>query len=81
MVAIASIAAHALDRSYVGSVQSFDEAAGLGTIEIDDSSTFAFHCTAIADGSRTIAVGTEIICELRPGNLGVIEARAIRPRA
>jgi cold shock CspA family protein len=64
-----------------GTVASFDDAAGLGTITADDGTTFAFHCTALADGSRTIAVSTEVDFELRPARHGTYEASAITPRA
>lgn len=37
-----------------GSVESFDENAGLGTILADDGVTWPFHCVEISDGSRTI---------------------------
>ena len=38
-----------------GSVATFDDARGLGTVHADDGVVLDFHCTAIADGSRTIA--------------------------
>jgi cold shock CspA family protein len=63
-----------------GVVSSFDEAAGLGTITADDGSTFAFHCTAIADGTRTIAVNTTVEFEPKPAHRGAWEAGAITPR-
>ena len=34
------------------------DAAGLGVVRGDDGTAYPFHCTQIADGSRTIAVGT-----------------------
>ena len=45
------------DHPLTGTVTEFDDAAGLGTITSDDGTTYAFHCTAIADGTRTIANG------------------------
>ena len=63
-----------------GTVTEFDEGAGLGTITADDGATFAFHCTAIADGSRTIAVNTAVEFEPRPARHGTYEASAITPR-
>ena len=63
-----------------GVVSTFDDAAGLGTITADDGATFAFHCTAIADGTRTIAVDTKVDFELRPARHGTYEASAITPR-
>ena len=63
-----------------GVVSSFDDAAGLGTITADDGNTFAFHCTAIADGTRTIAVNTTVEFEPKPAHRGTWEAGAITPR-
>ena len=62
-----------------GSVAAFDEAVGLGEVETEDGRRIAFHCIAIADGSRTIAVGTPVEFELLP-KLGRWEATSIRPR-
>lgn len=61
-----------------GVVASFDDHAGLGEIHADDGRTVPFHCVAIADGSRTIAVGLRVRFELQP-KLGRYEAAAIRP--
>lgn len=62
-----------------GTLAAFDEAVGLGVIEAEDGRRIEFHCVAIADGSRTIAVGTPVEFELLP-KLGRYEATAIRPR-
>jgi CspA family cold shock protein len=62
-----------------GTVATFDEPRGLGTIE-SEGAIYPFHCTAIADGSRTIAEGTAVTFEVRPGGLGRWEATAIAPR-
>lgn len=43
-----------------GTVTAFDEHVGLGTVTGPDGVEFLFHCIEIADGSRTIAVGTEV---------------------
>jgi CspA family cold shock protein len=59
-----------------GTVASFDEERGLGEIE-SEGRTFAFHCTQIADGTRTIAVGTSVTFEVRPGHMGQWEAGSI----
>ena len=61
-----------------GMVAAFDEASGLGEVATDDGSRVAFHCVGIADGTRTIAVGTAVEFELLP-KLGRYEATAIRP--
>jgi CspA family cold shock protein len=59
-----------------GTVTEFDDAAGLGTVTADDGTAYPFHCTQIADGSRTIAVGTAVRFELI-ARLGRYEAAAI----
>ena len=59
-----------------GTVVEFDEPRGLGTIE-SDGTRYPFHCTAILDGTRTIAVGTEVTFEVRPAGMGRWEATAI----
>jgi cold shock CspA family protein len=38
---------------------------------------FDFHATAIADGSRRIAVGTEVSFVVTPGHRGRYEARGL----
>ena len=63
-----------------GRVSAFDEHRGLGEITTGDGNVYAFHCTAIADGTRTIAVGTDVQFDLVPGCLGRWEAAAIKPR-
>ncbi len=62
-----------------GVVAVFDEAKGLGTVTADDGRSFPFHCTQIADGSRTIAVGTAVTFEPL-ARLGEWEAGQITPR-
>ena len=42
-----------------GVVADFDDERGSGTVTADDGTSYPFHCTAIADGTRTIAVGTD----------------------
>jgi cold shock CspA family protein len=67
-----------------GLVSDFDEAAGLGTVTADDGTAYPFQCTQIADGTRTIAVGTSVAFEVRPWHRGRYEATTItslaRPR-
>ena len=67
--------------SRLGSVASFDEARGIGTVLDDDGATFAFHCTQIAGGTRTIRVGTRVRYALTPGALGEWEAAGLDERA
>ena len=61
-----------------GTVVAFDAAVGLGTVAGDDGYEHPFHCTQIADGTRTIAVGTKVRFEVWP-RLGRYEAAALRP--
>jgi hypothetical protein len=42
-------------------------------------SRFPFHCTQIADGSRTVAVGTRVTFGLLAGRAGRWEAADLRP--
>jgi cold shock CspA family protein len=60
-----------------GEVIEFDEPRGLGVVRADDGATYRFHCTAIADGTRTIGVGAVVEFELTP-RLGEYEATALR---
>lgn len=62
-----------------GEVIAFDEPRGLGTIRARDGTELAFHCTAIADGSRTIPEGAQVRYRVVPGHLGRWEATAIEP--
>jgi cold shock CspA family protein len=70
------------DRSsagrHAGRVNDYNDAAGYGTI-VDDEGEWFFHCTAIADGSRSITVGVAVDFVLTPGHLGRMEARDVRP--
>ncbi|MEZ5244700.1 MAG: hypothetical protein R2707_06375 [Acidimicrobiales bacterium] len=61
-----------------GRVTEFDDAAGYGTVADVDGQWF-FHCTEIADGTRTVEPGAEGDFVLAPGHLGRMEARDIRP--
>jgi cold shock CspA family protein len=66
--------------SHVGTVDTFDQRRGLGTVtDRADGSTFPFHATAIASGSRQIQVGTEVRFVVQPAHLGRYEARRIVP--
>lgn len=67
-----------IDAGAVGVVRAFDAAVGLGEIVADDGSVRSFHCVAIADGSRTIDVGTRVSFHLL-AKLGRYEAASIRP--
>jgi CspA family cold shock protein len=71
-------------------VVRFDEAVGLGDIEAAggageavggaaQAGRYPFHCTQIADGSRTVAVGARVSFGLLAGRAGRWEAADIRP--
>jgi len=69
----------------MGWVATYDAQRGLGTVtetgQEDDpqASSYPFHCTAIADGSRAINPGTKVVFVLVPGLAGVLEARNVTP--
>jgi hypothetical protein len=62
-----------------GRIASFDEHRGLGEVEDAEGRVIPFHCTAIADGSRTIAVGTDVAFRPVTGPVGLEEAAEVRP--
>jgi cold shock CspA family protein len=62
-----------------GRVSSFDRTRGLGTVAGDDGTSFDFHATAVADGSRIIDVGTAVTFIVAAGHRGRYEARSLVP--
>jgi cold shock CspA family protein len=62
-----------------GVVTAFDEPVGLGTVTADRGDEHPFHCTAIADGTRTIEVGARVRFEVVAGRQGRWEATDLRP--
>ena len=62
-----------------GTVVTFDEPRGYGTVSTADGRSYWFHCTQIADGSRTIAPGTEVSFEVVAGRRGRWEAVRLTP--
>lgn len=60
-----------------GTVTAFDEDRGLGTVTAEDGTSFGFHCTALTDGSRRVAVGTPVTFVVEPAHLGQMEARRV----
>jgi CspA family cold shock protein len=64
-----------------GTVSAFDEPVGLGTVTTAEGVEYPFHCTQIADGSRSIAVGTAVTFVARAGLPGRWEAFGLRPLA
>lgn len=65
----------------LGTVTAFDVGRGLGTVTDRAGGEWSFHCTAIADGSRTIEVGTAVVFRPVPGHLGRMEAADVQPLA
>ena len=63
-----------------GTVTAFDDPRGLGEVTAADGVTYPFHCTAIADGTRTITVGAAVRFEVVAGRLGRWEAAEVSPR-
>ena len=60
-----------------GMVDTFDEARGLGTVRSDGGDVLGFHCTAIADGSRTVEAGRRVQFRVAPGLSGRWEATGV----
>jgi cold shock CspA family protein len=67
-------------RDVNGIVVSFNEEKGYGSIRGDGVEHF-FHCTAIADGTRTIDPGALVTFDVVAGHLGRWEATAVSPPA
>ena len=61
-----------------GTVTSFDEYVGLGEVQDDAGRTYLFHCVEIADGTRTIEVGTSVEFDVMV-KFGEQEASRLRP--
>ncbi len=61
-----------------GRVVDYDEHKGYGFVETADGSRLFFHCTAIADGSRTIPPGVDVDYEPVTDPRGKPEAAAVR---
>ena len=57
-----------------GTVADFDEDKGIGTVRSDDGRELPFHCTSVADGSRTVEVGARVTFTVVAGHLGRWEA-------
>ena len=62
-----------------GRVAEFDDHKGYGWIEDSGGRRLFFHCTAIADGSRTIEVGAAVAYQTVDGRMGP-EATNITPK-
>lgn len=57
-----------------GTVESYDADVGLGHVVDESGNRWMFHCTAIADGSRTIEPGSPVRFEVSSGGPGRWEA-------
>jgi cold shock CspA family protein len=77
------VSRHSSGATRQGRVHTYDDAAGYGTVLDDAAENVAgewfFHCTAIADGSRSITTEQPVSFVLTPGHLGRYEATNIRP--
>lgn len=62
-----------------GKVVAFDEHRGYGTVRATDGRELFFHCTAIADGTRRIPVGADVVFAVVPGHRGRWEATDLAP--
>ena len=62
-----------------GTVTEFDDHRGIGTVTTESGQALLFHCTAIADGTRTIEEGTAVEVEVAPGLPGRWEAVLVTP--
>jgi CspA family cold shock protein len=62
-----------------GTVESFEDSKGWGHLVADDGTRYFFHCTAIADGTRTIDEGAAVAFEVVAGHQGRWEAAHVRP--
>jgi cold shock CspA family protein len=62
----------------IGHVVSFDDPRGVGEVETADGRRLFFHCTAIADGTRTIPAGVAVEFDVIAGPTGRSEASSIR---
>jgi len=58
-------------------VVEWDEEVGVGAIAGDDGSSYVFHCTQIADGTRTIENGASVRFDVVAGHLGRWEATGV----
>ena len=73
---------------HVGTVTTFDEKVGSGTIAVATDAgvpvpqlpgpQFPFHCVSLADGSRHIEPGTAVTFAINPRQPGIWEATNIR---
>lgn len=60
-----------------GVVATWDDDAGYGTVRADDGAEHFFHCTQLADGTRTTSVGVRVTFAVEAGRLGRWEATRV----
>ena len=61
-----------------GRVDEYDDHKGYGYIQAHDGRRLFFHCTAIADGTRTIPTGAAVTFDVVDGRMGP-EATGVTP--
>ena len=61
----------------LGTVTAFDGDAGYGSVRSDGGEDLFFHCTALVDASRDVAVGTRVAFLVVPGAPGRWEATSL----
>lgn len=52
------------EERLTATIESFDEAAGLGRVLLADGRRYPFHCVSIRDGSRRIPEGATVTVSL-----------------
>jgi hypothetical protein len=62
------------DDARSGVVVAFDARRGVGLVRTTVGERLPFHCVALLDGTRTVAVGTPVRCGVAAGVLGRWEA-------
>jgi hypothetical protein len=62
---------------HTGTVVEFDTERGRGVVQDASGARLDFHCTQVADGSRSVPVGATVRYAVVPGALGRWEAAAI----
>ena len=73
-------AANGNARLRPGAVASFDDARGTGVVrDTGTGEEIPFHCTVIADGTRTIAAGAAVVFTVVAGQVGAREAGEVLP--
>ncbi len=60
-----------------GTVTNFDTNRGYGTVASDDGREWFFHCTQIADGTRSIEIGARVRFGVVAGRMGRWEAAGL----